>query len=284
MDKMALLFPVKAEPVPLRGHKASASIYAAKKCRQPDFIGNHTVIKEANMDEKRSNIIRRLYDWVLHWADTPYGTPALAVNSFAEASFFPIPPDVLLIALDLGKPKRSWYYAFMCTIFSVLGGILGYYIGYGLWESVGKSIVDFYNANEIFDKLASTFAAYNFWAVLIAALTPIPYKIFTISAGVAASTLFSHSQSAWAVEDALVQIFGIAQVQELGGMLNHTGFFLTFLTASILGRSIRFFAVSALIYFFGETIKTFIDRYFNWLSIAFVVLLLGGFYLVSKLG
>ncbi|MDR2735113.1 MAG: DedA family protein [Spirochaetota bacterium] len=236
------------------------------------------------MNEKRPNIIRRLYDWVLHWADTPYGTPALAVNAFSESSFFPVPPDVLLIALDLGKPKRAWRYAFVCSVFSVLGGVLGYYIGYGLWESVGKSIVDFYNANEIFNKLAATFAAYNFWAVLIAALTPIPYKIFTISAGVAASTLFSHSQSAWAVEDALTRIFGVARIQELGGMPDFTGFFLTFLIASVLGRSIRFFAVSALIYFFGETIKTFIDRYFNWLSIAFVVLLLGGFYIISKIG
>jgi len=230
------------------------------------------------MTEKRPNIIRRLYNWVLHWAETPYGTPALAVNSFAESSFFPIPPDVLLIALDLGKPKRSWWYAFVCTVASVLGGVAGYYIGYGLWASVGKPIVDFYNAQPIFDSLFTTFAEYSFWAVLIAAITPIPYKIFTITAGVVAANAFG--SGGFTPDAAGVLAAAQPSATMLGG---HTSYFMTFLFASILGRSIRFFGVSALIYFFGERIKGFIDRYFNLLSIAFVVLLIAGFLLISKL-
>jgi len=236
---------------------------------------------DARVSEKKPNIIRRLYDWVLHWAETPYGTPALALNSFAEASFFPIPPDVLLIALDMGKPARSWWFAFVCTAASVLGGVLGYYIGYGLWEAVGNSIVEFYNAGDLFSQLSKTFEEYSFWAVFIAALTPIPYKIFTITAGAVAAHLFTSPDFALAVQDLGGQVLGALQEQESAA--SHASYFMTFLAASLLGRSLRFFAVSALIYFFGEKIKVFIDRYFNLLSIAFVVLLVGGFFLISRL-
>jgi len=189
--------------------------------------------------------IRRLYDWVLHWAETPYGSLALIALAFAESSFFPIPPDVLLIALAIAIPKKSYFYAFQATLASVVGGILGYYIGMALMDLIGWRIIDFYNARVLFTELFKTFNQYNFWAVLIAAITPIPYKVFTISAGAAKAN------------------------------------FAVFMLASIIGRSIRFFAVGTLIYIFGERIRNFIDKYFNWLSILFVVLLIGGFVLIK---
>ncbi|MDZ7331252.1 MAG: VTT domain-containing protein [candidate division KSB1 bacterium] len=189
--------------------------------------------------------VRRLYDWVLHWAETPYGSLALIILAFAESSFFPVPPDVLLIALAISIPKRSFFYALETSIASVIGGMLGYYIGLALMDIIGWRIIDFYNARPLFTELFKTFNEYNFWAVLIAAITPIPYKVFTISAGAANAN------------------------------------FAVFMIASIIGRSIRFFAVGALIFIFGERIKNFIDKYFNWLSIVFVVLLIGGFLLIK---
>lgn len=194
--------------------------------------------------EKRT-FVRRLYDWVLHWAETPYGSLALIMLAFAESSFFPVPPDVLLIALAISIPKRSYNYALICSIASIVGGMFGYYIGVALMDIIGWKIIDFYNARDLFSQLFATFNEYNFWAVLIASITPIPYKVFTISAGAANAD------------------FGI------------------FMIASLIGRSIRFFAVGTLIYLFGERIKNFIDKYFNWLSVIFVVLLMGGFLIIK---
>lgn len=194
---------------------------------------------------KKKSITRRMYDWVLHWAETPYGVLALIILAFAESSFFPVPPDVLLIALAISIPKKSYLYAFQTTAASVAGGMLGYYIGMALMEVVGWRIIDFYHARELFTQLFETFKEYNFWAVLVAAITPIPYKVFTISAGAASAD------------------------------------FAIFMIASVIGRSIRFFAVATLIYFFGEKIKSFIDKYFNLLSIVFIVLLIGGFLLIK---
>lgn len=189
--------------------------------------------------------MRRLYDWVLHWAYTKYATPALILNSFAESSFFPIPPDVLLIALSVSRRRKAIFYAFITTVASVLGGILGYYIGVGLWEAVGEPIIKFYHAEELFDQLREMFRQKSFIAVLVAAVTPIPYKVFTIAAGVSKSN------------------------------------FMTFMLASVIGRSARFFALGILIYFFGERIKTFIDKYFNLLSILFIVLLILGIFVIK---
>lgn len=194
---------------------------------------------------QRVIFIRRLYDWVLHWAETPYGSLALIILAFAESSFFPVPPDVLLIALAISIPKRSFFYALETSMASVIGGMLGYYIGLALMDIIGWRIIDFYNARQLFTELFKTFNEYNFWAVLIAAITPIPYKVFTISAGAANAN------------------------------------FAVFMLASVIGRSIRFFAVGALIFLFGERIKGFIDKYFNWLSIVFIVLLVGGFILIK---
>lgn len=196
---------------------------------------------------KKPHLIRRLYDWVLGWADHPGGTWALFGISFAESSFFPIPPDVLQIALSMSKPKRSFWYAAVSSVASVLGGILGYYIGWALLETVGRPIIDFYGLQGRFQQVSELYNQQAFWWIFIAAFTPIPYKIFTIAAGACAVPL-------WIL-----------------------------VAASAVGRPARFFLVAALIFFFGERVKNFIDKYFDLLTIVFTVLLIGGFILISKL-
>ncbi len=194
-----------------------------------------------------ANPLRRLYDWVLHWAETPYGTPALLILAFAESSFFPVPPDVLLIALAVSVPSRAFWYALLCAVGSICGAYLGYGIGYFGWEAIGRPLVEFYHGQETMDWVRLQYETYGFWGVFVAALTPIPYKVFTIASGV----------------------FGF----DLG----------TFTLASILGRGLRFFAVGTLIYFFGPPIKALIDRRFNLMAALFTVLLVGGFVVIKWL-
>jgi len=194
-----------------------------------------------------ANPLRRLYDWVLHWAETPYGTPALLVLAFAESSFFPVPPDVLLIALAVSIPSRAFWYALMCAIGSICGAYLGYGIGYFGWEAIGRPLVEFYHGQETMDWIRLQYETYGFWGVFVAALTPIPYKVFTIASG----------------------LFDL----NLG----------TFTLASILGRGLRFFAVGTLIYFFGPPVKDLIDRRFNLMAALFAVLLVGGFVVINWL-
>ena len=200
------------------------------------------------------NILRKLYDWVLHWADTPYGPLALFVLAFSESSFFPIPPDVLLIALILGNPRKAFRFALICSIASIVGGVFGYFIGYRLWWSspgVYSPVADFFFnhipgfTHQLFDIIRQKYELYSFWIVFTAGFTPIPYKVITISAGA----------------------FNIN--------------FPLFLIASAISRTARFFLVSALLWKFGPPIKKFIDKYFNLLSIAFVVLLILGFVVIK---
>ena len=191
-------------------------------------------------------MLRRLYDWVVHWADTPYGSWALFVLAFSDSSFFPIPPDVLLIALAVAKPEKALKFALICSIGSVLGGCLGYIIGWQFMVSIGSKIVDFYGLTDKVDYIATLFQQYDAWAVGIAGFTPIPYKVFTISAGA----------------------FHIN--------------FLVFFLASVVSRSARFFIVGSLIYIFGPKIQSYIDRYFNILAVAFTILLIGGFVLIKS--
>lgn len=195
----------------------------------------------------KQNIIKRLYDWVLHWAETPYGTPALFILAFTESSFFPVPPDVLLIALCLSIPTRSFYYALICSIGSVLGGAFGYLVGITFMDTIGMKILAFYGFSEQYAYVQELYMKYDAWAVGIAGFTPIPYKVFTISAGA----------------------FKIS--------------FPVFIIASAISRSLRFFIVAGLIYIFGKPIKVFIDRYFNLLCIIFTVLLIGGFIVIRYL-
>jgi membrane protein YqaA with SNARE-associated domain len=190
-------------------------------------------------------IIKKMYDWVLHWAETPYAVPALFVLAFSESSFFPVPPDVLLIALAISLPKKSLKFAAICTVGSVLGGMLGYAIGHFGYETIGKPIVDFYHGQKIMDSIKVQYDQHGFLGILVAAITPIPYKVFTIASGV-----FKFD-------------------------------FSLFVIASVVGRSTRFFVVAGLIWKFGPAIRDFIEKYFNILSIVFMILLIGGFILIK---
>ncbi|GHT21079.1 cytochrome b561 [Planctomycetales bacterium] len=194
-------------------------------------------------------MFRRLYNWVLSWAETKYGSPALFVMAFAESSFFPIPPDVLQIALSAGKPLRSFLYATICLVGSILGAVLGYYIGLALWETVKDFFFTYIPGftPTVFEYVQKQYSDHAFWAVFSAAFTPIPYKVFTIAAGVCKISIF------------------------------------TFIAASIVGRGLRFFLVAGLMYTFGPTVKNWIDRYFNLLTIAFTILLVGGFFALKFL-
>jgi membrane protein YqaA with SNARE-associated domain len=194
-----------------------------------------------NQSGRRPHFVRRLYDWTISWADHPAGAWALFVIAFAESSFFPVPPDVLLIALCVGAPKRSFRFASIAAVGSVLGGMLGYCIGYWGYDLIGQPIVKAYHGEEIMQKIKAWYDAYGFWGNLAAALTPIPYKVFTIASG-----MFQFN-------------------------------FLAFLAASVIGRSVRFFAVGALIYFVGPKVKALIDKYFDLFAILATALLIGGF-------
>ncbi len=190
-------------------------------------------------------MLRRLYDWVLHWAKTPYGTWALFLLAFCESSFFPIPPDVLLIALAVALPKKAFKYALVCSVGSLLGGCLGYFIGWQFMVGLGDGIIRFYGLQGNYEYIRRLYVTYDAWAVGIAGLTPIPYKVFTITAGA----------------------FRIN--------------FVVFLIASAVSRSARFFLVGGLIYLFGPKIQSFIDRYFNTLVVVFVILLVLGFVVIK---
>ena len=197
--------------------------------------------------------LRRLYDWVLHWADSPYGPIALFVLAFAESMFFPVPPDVLLIALCLGKRKKAWTFALICSVASVLGGIGGYGIGHFLWltDAGFTGVAQFFFNHipgfdqDLFFEMARRFEQWGFEIIFAAGFTPIPYKVFTISAGA----------------------FDVS--------------FPLFLIASAVSRSARFFLVAGLIWKFGAPIQAFIDKYFNWLAIGFTIVLVGGFILLK---
>lgn len=200
----------------------------------------------------RWHLHRRLYDWVLHWADTPYGPIALFLMSFAESSFFPIPPDVLLGPLVLGNRRKWFRLAMWCSIGSVIGGALGYLIGLTVWDAISTTVYAWHipGINEAnFGKAQRWYEAYNFWIVFAAGFTPLPYKVATISAGM---------------------FFGASAPM-----------FLVFMLASALSRSARFFLVAGAFGLFGEQIKPRIDRYFNLLCVAFVVLLIGGFAVIK---
>jgi len=185
--------------------------------------------------------------WVENFADKPYAGIALFIIAFAESSFFPIPPDVLLIAIALLKPRLSFRYALICSIGSVLGGMFGYLIGFQFYELIGKKIIEFYQLQQQYDAVKVMYDKNAFVAIAIAGFTPIPYKVFTIAAGA----------------------FQVS--------------FPTLVVASALSRPARFFLVGGLIYSFGPRVKTFIDKYFDWLTIAFVILLILGFVLIKYL-
>ncbi len=189
--------------------------------------------------------MKKLYLWVINLAKTKYAVVALFFLAVAESSFFIIPPDVLLIAMGLGKPRKSFYYALVCASGSILGGMIGYFLGCFLWENVSQFFIPHIFSQNVFNLVQDKYALHSFWIVFTAAFTPIPYKVFTITAGVCS--------------------------------INLLGFFI----ASTIGRSLRFFLVAAVLYFFGEKAEEFIEKYFNWATIIFVILLVLGFLLIK---
>ncbi len=192
-------------------------------------------------------MLKRLYSWVLHWAETAYGSWALFFLAFCESSFFPIPPDILLIALSAAIPKKALKYALICSAGSVLGGCLGYLIGWQFMISIGEKIINFYGMSQKVDYIRTLYMQYDALAIGVAGFTPIPYKVFIISAGA----------------------FGIN--------------FPVFVIASFVSRSLRFFLVGGLIYLFGPAIQSFINKYSNVLAVAFTILLVAGFAIIKYL-
>ena len=181
-----------------------------------------------------------LIDWVIAWGQSPSGATALFIIAFAESSFFPIPPDILLIAMALIRPMDAFYLALICSLGSILGGVLGYFIG---WVG-GRPLLHRLFSEAKIAVVKRAFEKYEVWAIAVAGFTPIPYKVFTLSAGT----------------------FEIP--------------FRPFVLASALSRSARFFLVAACIYFFGEPVKAILEKYFNWFTLVFMVLLIGGFVVV----
>jgi membrane protein YqaA with SNARE-associated domain len=202
--------------------------------------------KEINQGHK-PGLMRRVYDACMVWIQTPYGLWALFLIAVAESSFFPIPPDVFLIALCISVPKRSFFFAGICAVGSVLGGGLGYGLGLGFMDTVGIRILEWYGLMEKYEVVQSLYRQYDAWAVGAAGFTPLPYKLFTITAGA----------------------FKIN--------------FATFMLVSLLARSARFFLVAGFIYKFGAPVRHFIERYFNLLATLFFILLIGGFLLIKWL-
>ena len=193
------------------------------------------------------SIFRRLYDWTLNKAKHKNSSWFLIIVSFAESSFFPIPPDILLIPMVIANRLKAWFYATVCTISSVLGGVFGYLIGYAFYYSIGILIIEYYSLEKLFESFESNYNTYGVWFVLGAGFTPFPFKFITIASG-----LFQ---------------------------LNLP----LFILASLIARGLRFFIVAALLKIFGQFIKRFIDRYFNFLTILFFVLLIGGFVIIKYL-
>ncbi len=192
-------------------------------------------------------MIRALYDWTMRLADHPRSLSALGVVSFVESSFFPIPPDVLMIPMIIARPARAWLIAAVALVTSVLGGLFGYFIGAVLWDTVGQPILDFYGKADAGATFAEKFNQYGAWAVLIAGVTPFPFKVITIVSG-------------W------------------------TGLSLpVFIVSAIVARGLRFFIVAGLLWKFGAPIRDFIERRVGLMFTLFMALLIGGFALVKLL-
>ena len=192
-------------------------------------------------------MLRRLYDWTISLAQSPHALWALAVVSFIESSFFPIPPDVLMIPMIIARPSRAFLIAGIATVASVTGGLFGYYIGAALMETVGQPILEFYGKDDSFAEMSAVFNEFGAWAVVIAGVTFLPFKVITIASGVTGLPLS------------------------------------VFIASSIFARSLRFFLVAALLWKYGEPIRDFIEKRLGLMFILFCVLLIGGFAMIGLL-
>lgn len=192
-------------------------------------------------------MIRKLYDWTLQLAEHRYAIWALAFVAFVESSVFPIPPDILMIPMIVAAPRRAFWIATVATIFSVLGGAFGYWIGAAFFDTIGQPVLAFYGKDVLFDQFKTSYNQWGAWAVLIAGITPFPYKVITILSGVTG--------------------------------LNFT----VFMTASLAARGLRFFLVAALLWKFGAPIRDFIERRLGLMFSVGMALLLGGFLAVRYL-
>lgn len=190
-------------------------------------------------------MIRRLYDWVIRLAQHKNAIPAMGVVSFMESSFFPIPPDVMLVPMVLAQRSKAFLIATVCTVASVIGGMFGYAIGYFLFETIGAWVISLYHLEGAMETFRAEFAQYGTWIILVKGLTPIPYKLVTIASGVAHFDLF------------------------------------TFLWASIVTRGLRFFIVAGLLWKFGDPIRNFIEKRLEVLTWGFLAALIGGFIAVK---
>lgn len=191
-------------------------------------------------------MIKRLYNWILSWSESRWGWLALFTIALFEASWFPLPPDILLIALCLGATKRSFRFATICLVGSVLGAALGYMIGYFLWTTpsgeataLANLFYEYIFSVDSFNNVGALYDRFNFWIVFTAGFTPLPFKLFTIA----------------------------------GGMFHIN--FMMFIIASMVSRGMRFFLIAWLIWKFGAPIKSFIDKYFNLLATLFTIMLIG---------
>jgi membrane protein YqaA with SNARE-associated domain len=192
-------------------------------------------------------VINRLYSRVLALAASRHAMWAMAAVSFAESSFFPLPPDILLIPMILARPRRAWLIAAVCTAASVLGGLVGYAIGYFLFDAVGRPVLEFYHAMDKYEALKAAFAHWGAWIIVLKGLTPIPFKLVTIASGVARFDLAA------------------------------------FVLASLVSRSLRFFLLAALLWWFGDPVREFIERRLMLVTSAFAAALVGGFLVLRYL-
>jgi len=200
--------------------------------------------QSAEKSPEKIGWIRQIYDRSLLWVQSPSGVWALFLIAVAESSFFPIPPDVFLMILCIAAPSKSFRYAAICALGSVLGGMIGYGLGLGFMDTIGVKILEWYGLHDKYEVVQNLYRQYDALAVGAAGFTPLPYKLFTITAGA----------------------FKIN--------------FVTFVLVSVVSRSARFFLVAAFIYKFGAPVRHFIERYFNLLTILFFILLIGGFLVV----
>ncbi len=191
------------------------------------------------------NLLRSLYNWTLKKAEHKYSSWVLSIVSFAESSFFPIPPDVLLIPMIIAKRTKAWTYAFICTLSSVFGGVVGYAIGFFLFNSIGILIVEFYHLTNSFNTFENYYKEYGMLIVLGAGFTPFPFKFITIASGVFSLNIF------------------------------------LFIFTAFIARGFRFYLLAILLFIFGERIKFLIDKYFNILAVLFFILLIGSFMLIK---